>query len=522
MEIGLDSITCEFWHHTQQQHAAQRWAMTHNPFITSNRHLLDLFKQHFAEFSHLLPVSIKQLQASQELQLPVTFKPMSQCPIKFDNDKSVDFLAVGGPTALISSMVNSQTNKSIAYLNNNQKWPVANGSAWHLEEDASTQLFALYYNPIKFIARQLRDILLRRINYDDLNNTGAFTWQTLDWQSWLKRPRQWLDGLLVALSFQLRLLDGESKRQILKNKISKQCLINQTVFEKLNQLLNHELLLPGHGSLIVARNEPEVNNLHNLHHNILQEGKQFNLLDRDAILSRYGFIPQGLAFGEKVHDQVLNANYQQLITHYLKNNGHKVIDGNLINIYTDAKQAGGIAEYQDQGGNMSHIMFKQALLSLGNQQILDINNKPLFHLIGITGVSILAFLYTPPHYKVPLVTVCGGTNHVTCLSVKPVPIVLNGQDYHLHLLRITAGACVSPRYRGMENANYDRTFGLGVLSAARITFGKACKVDPIAVYGCSRPVSKFGQTTFIEPYPGVHIQFGAGGGGLTRAPEFFK
>jgi len=40
------------------------------------------------------------------------------------------------------------------------------------------------------------------------------------------------------------------------------------------------------------------------------------------------------------------------------------------------------------------------------------------------------------------------------------------------------------------------------------------------VFGCNRQVSQHGQTNWINPDSGIYIQYGAGGGGLTRAPDF--
>ncbi|CAF5098850.1 unnamed protein product, partial [Rotaria sp. Silwood1] len=56
--------------------------------------------------------------------------------------------------------------------------------------------------------------------------------------------------------------------------------------------------------------------------------------------------------------------------------------------------------------------------------------------------------------------------------------------------------------------------------AIRKTLGESCRIEPLLVHGCNRQVCRHGQITWIEPFPGIHVQYGAAGGGLTRAPDF--
>lgn len=87
-------------------------------------------------------------------------------------------------------------------------------------------------------------------------------------------------------------------------------------------------------------------------------------------------------------------------------------------------------------------------------------------------------------------------------------------------MRITAGACITPNVSTEDSADYDASIAIGLASTVKRTLGKQCTVEPITVYGCNRQVSQYGQLAWITPFPGVHIQYGAGGGGLTRAPDF--
>ncbi|CAM4754954.1 unnamed protein product [Rotaria magnacalcarata] len=87
-------------------------------------------------------------------------------------------------------------------------------------------------------------------------------------------------------------------------------------------------------------------------------------------------------------------------------------------------------------------------------------------------------------------------------------------------MRFTAGACITPNVSDENAANYDGTIALGLVAAVRNTLGESCQIEPLIVHGCNRQVSRHGQISWIEPYPGIHVQYGAAGGGLTRAPDF--
>ncbi|MBP6104235.1 MAG: hypothetical protein KBD23_02405 [Gammaproteobacteria bacterium] len=226
-----------------------------------------------------------------------------------------------------------------------------------------------------------------------------------------------------------------------------------------------------------------------------------------------------MAFANKTHDRVLSPHYKSLLSDHIQQQGGTIIDGILKTVYTDDQQSGGIAHYQTPDGKAHYLAFGQLLMSLGNQTLYDFNNKPLFDTIGARGSSGLALVYTPVDYKLPQVAVLGETNNLTRLS-EPVKVMYKGQLKNLSLVRMTAGACIiTPTYRGTEGTHHDSTISLGLVNAVYKSLGEACAVQLLSMQGCNRVVSKHGQTAWLQPYPGIYIQYGAGGGGLTRAPD---
>ncbi|CAF1479990.1 unnamed protein product [Adineta ricciae] len=87
-------------------------------------------------------------------------------------------------------------------------------------------------------------------------------------------------------------------------------------------------------------------------------------------------------------------------------------------------------------------------------------------------------------------------------------------------MRFTAGACVTPNVSDKRTAFYDESIALGLITSVRKALGRECQVKPIHVYGCNRQVSRYGQLNWIEPLKNIFVQYGAAGGGLTRAPDF--
>lgn len=508
------SGSCEFSDHTRTQHQKHFLSGMHEPFITKRKKELELFHQHFPELSHLLPDSVEKLKQQHAVKTPVKIRPLAECPL--DSGMESVFLAVGGPPALMAAVASLEAGHKVVYICDERKWPIANGSAWHIEEDADAEA-PTTYSPMTFMANQILRAVYNRENYEQIERTGRFPWRTLDWIGYAKNPGQWLPSLRVAFAFQLKIRQGSKFRQEELEGVAAQCRINEIFYHHLNEKLGRKLLLPGYGSIIVARNEAERNDLMTQKENLTKEGRQFNILSHEEIAKR-GLPFKGLAFGEKPHDRVLSPAYKRLLTNYIKENGGKVINGALQTVYTDGQQAGGMVKYQAEGREQK-LRFEQLFMSLGNQEIRDLNNRPLFDVIGATGSSGLALLFTPPQFKLPRAAVFGETNHVTVLSSAPVTTNYEGKTCNVSAIRFTAGACVTPAHRGDEGANYDATISLGLVNSLYKTYNDQCTVVPLTVYGCNRVVSQRGQTSWLHPYPGIQLQFGAGGGGLTRGVD---
>jgi len=511
--------TCEFSEHTRQQHEIHFISGMHSPFITQNKNLLAHFHQNFEHFSHLLPKNAEELRKKQSLRMPVKISRLEN----FSDSRSVvsgkaDVLAVGGPPALFTAVASLQEGKKVIYLSNEEGWPIANGSAWHIEEDADAEAPSTY-SPVTFMKNQLLRTVMYRESYEEIERTGMFPWRTLDWVGNLKNPGQWLPAFRVATNFYLKNRKGPDFRQAELDTVIKRCRFNEKFYHTLNERLNGRLLLPGSGSIIVARNQAELDDLNAQQQNLVKEGRTLHFLSREDIIKRYGFALEGIAFAEKPHDKVLSPAYKKILSDHIRAQSGTVINGTLVEVFTDGKNAGGFAKYRNADGHEYYLSFGHLIMSLGNQEILDFNNKPLFDLIGATGSSGLALVYTPPHITLPRVTVCGGTNHAPLLSDKPIPVMHEGKAMNLNLLRFTAGACITPAYRGNEGGDYDSTISLGLVNAVYKTFGSDCQVKPLTVYGCNRMVSQNGQTAWLQPYPGIDAQYGPGGGGLTRAPD---
>lgn len=512
----IDGID-KFSNHTRQQHRTHLFSGMHEPFMPHPDQLV-VFKQHFSQYSHILPTKLDDFRKQQALKTPVKLQPLEDCPVTVSLENA-GTLVVGGVPALLSAVSIAKNDSNLTYING-ERWPIAYGSAWHLEQDAESEA-PTRYQPVSFLANQTRRAILEYVSSASIEKTGYFPWRTLDWIGWLHHPEEWMTGLKLAVAFQLLTMTDHEKRQAMLQTLARQCKSNEQYYEKLNREVGDTLLMPGKGSIIVARNDEEVADLQSMKANLQKEGRSLRLLSKEEMIQRYGFAPTGLQYAEKTHDRVLSPNFMQILTGRIQKLGGTVINGTLINIYTDDNTSGGIAEYRQSNGETTFIPFSRLIMSLGSQPVLDKNDKPLFDVVAARGVSILAHLRVPMNYQLPPAIVCGGTNHVTKLSSKPVVVKgEDGKNYHLYLLRMTAGACITPNVSTENSADYDGTIALGLVTSARKTFGKDCELEPITVYGCNRQVSKHGQTQWLNPSPGIHIQYGAGGGGLTRGPDF--
>ena len=424
---------------------------------------------------------------------------------------------VGGAPALVSA-AELITKIIITYLNDERRWPIAYGSAWHIEEDGDTEM-PTSYKPTSFLWKQIWRAIVALESLKSIEKSGFCSWRTLDWIGWFYHPQAWISGMKLAVNFQLATMASPEKRQALLQEVAKKCKRNEDFYVSLNQKVGGKLLLPGKGSIIVARNDAEVADLLAFKENLAKENRELVLLSAEDMLKRYGFVPEGKLFAEKTHDRVLSPNFMSILTNYISDHGGHVLNGTLTTIYTDGKTPGGIAEYQTPDGQKNYILFSRLIMSLGSQPVLDQAGKPLFDVVAARGVSVLAFVRVPKGQQLPPVVVCGGTNHATKLSDQPTSVRDElGREWDQYLLRMTAGACITPNVSTRESVDYDASVAVGLVAAVRKTLSN-CHIEPITVYGCNRQVSKYGHTQWVSPFPRMHIQYDAGGGGLTRAPD---
>jgi hypothetical protein len=507
-----------FSKHIREQHKEHLFSGMHEPLIPNPAQLV-FFQKYFPQYLHLLPSGLKVFKQQQALKTPVKIRPLSECPVTL-NTTEADTLAVGGPPALLSAVAIVKQGKPLTYINDQRRMPIAFGSAWHLEQDAETEA-PTSYRPTRFLSEQILRAGIGYVSHAAIEQSGLFPWRTLDWVGWIRHPEQWAIGMKVMFAFQLATMASGEQRQATVQKVALQCKANEQFYSSLDKELGGKLLLPGSGSIIVARNIEEVTELNAMKESLAKEGRTLNILSKKDMQRRFGFAPNGLMYAEKPHDRVLSPKFMELLSDHIQKQGGKVINGTLTTVYADDQNAGGVAEYRTMSGQRNFIPYSRLILSLGSQPILDHRDNALFDVVAARGVSILAQVTVPSGYQLPPVIVCGGTNHVTKLSEKPVIVQGDdGKSYDLYLMRMTAGACITPNVSDEDAVNYDGTIALGLVTAARQTFGQQCRIEPITVYGCNRQVSQYGQTNWINPLPGIHIQYGAGGGGLTRAPDF--
>jgi hypothetical protein len=393
------------------------------------------------------------------------------------------------------------------------------------------------------MAAQVFRLLFCYESFRNAEKTGQFSWRTLDWVSWLKHPLSWSEGIRVALAFQRMTKSSSEEKEAMMQEVAERCKANQAFYEQLHQDVDRKLLLPGWGSIIVARTPEEKKALREMQDGLAKEGRDLIFLCGPEMEVRYGFTPKGIAFARKPHDAVLSPNFMKLLAQRVEDLGGKVINGTLKTIYADDIEHGGIIEYATPLKKNNYMSFSHLVVSLGNQRILGHDGQPLFDVVAARGVSALGVAYVLKGCKLPRVTVCGGTNHATTLS-EPISIQgIDGLVYDCYLLRMTAAACITPNVLEEDSANYDGVAATGLISAVRQTLG--CEVEIFSVYGCNRQLSEYGQSHWVapsfekastKPYsilprkpvqdlgthrlssPTIQIQMGAGGGGLTMGP----
>jgi hypothetical protein len=319
----------EFSIYTNAQHKLNLFSGMHQPFLTNDIQQLNLFRKYFSQYEFLIETNIDQVKKKHSLKSPVQIKSFEE----YQNEiiyKTTQTLIVGGPPALISGVEFILKEKNSIYLNDSRRIPIANGSAWHLEHDAQTEA-PTNYKPTKFLWEQIKRLILQNVSLKNIWKTGEFPWRTIDWIQWISNPDHWFRALKLSFQFQIFILFND--RTKILNDVARQCFLNERYFQELNQILNNKLLFQEHGSIILARNQQEINQLNQLNQYLIQEGRHLNILSKENLFDRYGFIPNGMAFAEKPHDRVLNPNFINILKEYFLKEGGTVIDGTLNTIY---------------------------------------------------------------------------------------------------------------------------------------------------------------------------------------------
>lgn len=521
-----------FSQHSRAQHKKHWISGMHEPYIPSAAQQA-LIQKHFSQFQHLIPSSEDSIRRDYSLKSPVHLRHLSNCPVDISKLPTGGTVVVGGPPALIATSF----EKGVTYINDTRRAPIAFGSALHLEWDAESEA-PTSSQPIHFMKDQIKRLLFPEF-LQTAQETGHFSWKSLDWVCWTKialtNPSKFLEGIKIAIAFQRFTQSGPHPE--VTAEVSERAKRNERFYTRLDKEENSQLLLPGQGSVYVARNPSETQDLIGMQKRLITEGRAFPFLSAEELKKEFGYIPQGETFGKKVHDRSLSPHFISLLCHRVEKQGGQVITGHVTAVYTDDPEQGGIVEYQVNQDEQKHYMrFKKLVMSLGTQQVLGVDHAPLFDIVSARGISALALIHLPQGANPPAVVVCGATNHVTKLAG---PLLT--ETGHVMLARMTCGACITPT---SDSADYDGTAAIGLTKSVSDVFNG--KVEVLTVYGCNRQVSQYGQTHWLQvpktlkaaasgltprgtqedigsalpsKPSGIFIQYGAGGGGLTQAPS---
>lgn len=514
--------------HTNVQHKKHWISGMHEAYLP-NSIQSEFIDHHFSQFKHLIPSSQDEVVKQCTIKPPVQIRHLSECPNKDPSRvKTGETVVVGGPPALISTSFEN----NITYINDGSSKPIAYGSALHLEWDAVSEA-PTTSQPIHFMMDQIKRLVHPEF-LAKAETTAQFSWKSLDWASWIKNPSHWAIGTRIAIAFQQFTQNGPN-REVMEE-VAKRTKKNEEVYKTLDSELNQELLLPGNGSIYVARNQSEKKDLLSMEKGLLEEEREFSLLSSEQQMHAFGYLPRGVLFARKVHDRSLSPHFISLLSKRIIQKGGSVIDGRVLAVYTDDPDLGGIVEYRTSDGSKQFISFKKLVMSLGTTGVIGVDNKSFFDIVSARGISAIALAHLPLEASLPPVVVCGGTNHVTKLAG---PVLYQGKS--LYLVRMTCGACITPL---SDSFDYDGIAAVGLKRAVSDVLKG--KIEILTVYGCNRQVSQYGQIHWLQvpktlksdagwitprgtnedvgcslpkKPSGIFIQYGAGGGGLTQAPS---
>lgn len=262
---------------------------------------------------------------------------------------------------------------------------------------------------------------------------------------------------------------------------------------------------------------------------------------------KYGYEPKNMSLAvEKLYVRIMHPNFIQRVSEYIASRGNTVIDGVVTAVYTDSPEGEGFVEYtlnSGKGGDEDKVLvpYSKLVLSLGNEDILDENNKPLLDSVYSTSVSSLGMVYLKKGRKMPSSLAVGPANRVTNLA-GPVRVVRDHKDFDCYLVRLSSGECIRPIIKDSSSSYYDSVAATGLISATRRWL--SCDMDVLSVWGCSSRFTKFGQMRWFkvvknadspeggislkdvgpsrpteEGRTGIVVQIGAGGAGVVQGPS---
>ena len=278
---------------------------------------------------------------------------------------------------------------------------------------------------------------------------------------------------------------------------------------------------------------------------LLKQGRQMQKLTQYHVDIKYGYEPKNMSLAvEKLYVRIMHPNFIKRVSEHIGSRGNSVIDGVVTAVYTDSPEGEGFVEYTLNSGkadeNKVLVPYSKLVLSLGNEDILDENNKPLFDSIYSTSVSSLGMVYLKKGRKMPSSLAVGPANRVTNLA-GPVRVVRDQKDFECYLVRMSSGECFTPRTRSTSSSYYDSIVATGLVSAVRRWL--SCEMDVLSVWGCSSRFTNFGQMRWFrivqnadsqqgislkdigasrpsdEGSTGIVVQIGAGGAGVVQGPS---
>lgn len=111
--------------------------------------------------------------------------------------------------------------------------PIAHGSAFHLEFDATSESPTLF-SPVRFLYNQIKRLLIPHETLLAVEQTGRFSWQALDWVGWLLHPECWLEGARLAYQFQLLTMKNEEFHRSIFQECSLRSKNNEKFYSQLD------------------------------------------------------------------------------------------------------------------------------------------------------------------------------------------------------------------------------------------------------------------------------------------------